>query len=175
MATDAAPPEHSPPLPHQLLAAARCGLAVAAAALIAHAAGWQYPAWAAIGALAVMQGTHLHITFNRALQRMAGTIVGSFIAWAILAQQPSFWAIIGLIVVFQFITEVVIGYNYAFGQVTITPMALLMTYLVAPAAGANMPVERVLDTILGATLGIIFAIVFSTVDDRAYLTRRARR
>lgn len=131
--------------------------------------GWHHPAWAAIGAVSVMQGGHLHITMNRALQRMAGTIVGSFIVWAMLAQQPSFWAVVAAIVVFQFLTEVVIGYNYALGQITVTPMALLMTYLASPAVATSMPVERVLDTMLGAALGVVFAVVFSSVDDRVHL------
>lgn len=167
-----------PPRPfrHELIAAGRITAGAAMAALIAHAAGWQHPAWAAIGAAAVMQGGHLHVTMNRALQRMAGTVVGAFIVWAILAQSPSFWVLVSAIVFFQFITEIIIGYNYALGQITVTPMALLMTYLAAPAvAGASMPVERVLDTMLGAALGIVFAVIFSTVDDRIYLARRRKK
>jgi uncharacterized membrane protein YccC len=77
--------------------------------------------------------------------------------------------LVAAIVLFQFLTEVVIGFNYALGQITVTPMALLMTYLAAPAAGSNMPVERVFDTILGAALGIVAAVVFSSVDDRVHL------
>ena len=120
-----------------------------------------------------MQGGHLHVTMNRALQRMAGTVVGAFVVWAVLAQHPPFWAVVAVIVVFQFLTEVVIGFNYALGQITVTPMALLMTSLAAPAASAGMPVERVLDTILGAALGIVAAVVLSSVDDRVHL--RAHR
>jgi uncharacterized membrane protein YccC len=159
------------PFGHEWIGAIRIALGAAIAALIAHAAGWQYPAWAAIGATAVMQGGHLHVTMNRALQRMAGTIVGAFLAWAILAQSPPFWMLLAAVVIFQFVTEVVIGYNYALGQITVTPMALLMTYMTSPAAAASMPVERVFDTILGATLGIVFAVIFSTLDDRVYLAR----
>lgn len=106
---------------------------------------------------------------NRSLQRMAGTVVGAFVVWAILAQHPTFWVLVAAIVLFQFFTEVVIGFNYALGQITVTPMALLMTYLASPAVSSNMPVERVLDTILGAALGIVFAVIFSSVDDRVHL------
>lgn len=160
------------PFKNQLAAATRITAASATAAFIAYAAGWNYPAWAAIGATAVMQGGHLHITMNRALQRMAGTVLGACIAWAILAQSPNFWWVLTAIVFFQFITEVIISYNYALGQITITPMALLMTHLAAPIANSNMPVERVLDTIVGAAIGIVFAVIFSTADDRIYLARR---
>lgn len=72
-----APSGQKPPFNHQLIAASRITAGAALAALITHAAGWQYPAWAAIGAVAVMQGGHLHITMNRSLQRMAGTVVGA--------------------------------------------------------------------------------------------------
>lgn len=109
---------------------------------------------------------------NRAMQRMAGTVVGALLAWAILAQAPEFWVIVAAVALLQFLTELVIGYNYAFGQITVTPMALLMTYLVAPASAHGMAMERVLDTLVGAAVGILFAVVFSTLDDRVYLARR---
>lgn len=169
-------PSATPPkMRLQLIAATRISIGAALAAFVAHAAGWHYPAWAAIGATAVMQGAHLHITMNRSLQRMAGTVLGACVAWAVLIQNPSFWVIVAAIVLFQFITEVVIGFNYALGQITITPMALLMTHLAAPVSGGNMPVERVLDTIVGAALGIALAVLFSTVDDRLYLKRRHKK
>lgn len=169
LATLRLPPVDIPPWSHQWIAAARITACAALAAWMAFMLGSHYPAWAAIGAVSVLQGGHLHITMNRALQRMGGTIVGSVIVWAMLAQQPSFWGIVVAIVLFQFLTEVVIGYNYALGQITVTPMALLMTYLASPTVAASMPVERVLDTILGALLGIVFAVVFSSVDDRMHL------
>lgn len=166
------------PLKNILIAGARIGAGAAAAALIAYAAGWQHPSWAAIGATAVMQGGHLHITMHRALQRMAGTLFGSLLVWLILSADPPFWAIVTAIAVFQYITEIIIGFNYALGQITVTPMALLMTSLAMPAAkGADMAIERVFDTMLGAILGIAFAVLFSTLDDRRYLAtyHRARK
>jgi len=160
---------------HVLVAGGRIGVAAAVAALVAHAAGWSHPSWAAIGAVAVMQGGHLHVTMHRALQRMAGTLAGALLVWLILAAEPPFWVIVGFIVAFQFITEIIIGFNYALGQITVTPMALLMTYLASPAAtAAEMSIERVFDTMLGAVLGIVFAVVFSTMDDRLHLARHHR-
>jgi len=162
-----------PPFRNQVIAGLRIAVGAAVAALIAHAAGWQHPSWAAIGATAVMQGTHLHIAMNRALQRMAGTVLGSLLAWAVLAYDPSFWALMAAIVVFQFVTEIIIGFNYAFVQVTVTPMALLMTHLASPSS-ADMPVERVLETVLGAVIGILIAVLLSSIDDRVYLLKRGR-
>lgn len=54
----------------------------------------------------------------------------------------------------------------------VTPMALLMTYLAAPElAGMNMVQERVVDTLIGVTVGMVLALIFSTLDDRAHLAQ----
>ena len=37
-----------------------------------------------------------------------------------------------------------------------------------------MSIERVFDTMLGAVLGIVFAVIFSTMDDRLYLAKYHR-
>lgn len=157
------------PALHLWIAGARIALCAASAALLALAAGWAHPAWAAIGATAVMQGGHLHVTMHRAVQRTVGTVVGAALAWVFLVNHPSFWWVLLAVVLLQFATELVIGFNYVFGLICVTPMALLMTSLAAPHATDGMPMARVLDTILGALVGIAFAVAFSTLDDRAHL------
>ncbi|SNR69088.1 Fusaric acid resistance protein-like [Methylobacillus rhizosphaerae] len=158
-----------------LFMSARVALAAFIVVFLSHACGLQYPAWAAMGAVAVMQGSHLHINMHRALQRTLGTIVGAMLAWLLLAQQPSIWPLIIVLVLLQFLIEVVIGINYALGQVLVTPMALLMTHLAAPAsAGASMVPERVIDTLLGAIVGMVISIVLSNIEDRQMLERYHR-
>ncbi|EJE52246.1 hypothetical protein PMI14_03049 [Acidovorax sp. CF316] len=150
---------------------ARIALCTASAGLLALAAGWQHPAWAAIGAMAVLQGSHLHTAMHRALQRSLGTVAGAALAWLVLAQHPTFWPLLAAVIVLQLATEVVIGANYALGQVFVTPMALLMTSLATPAASSGMPLARLLDTVLGALVGMAFAVVFSTLEDRVQLAQ----
>lgn len=164
------PVEPLRPLDHRLVAATRIALGSGIAAVAAYAIGAAHPSWAALGAVAVMQGTHLHISMNRALQRMWGTVVGAGLVWLILAAEPSVWTVIVVLVVLQISTEIIIGANYALGQILVTPMALLMSYLAAPgAAGSAMAPERVLDTLVGASIGIVLAVVCSTFDDRVHL------
>lgn len=166
------PTEPVRPLGHRLIAASRMILGSAIAAFIADAAGAPHPAWAAMGAMAVMQGAHLHISMNRALQRMVGTVIGAGLVWLVLAQTPSVWTVIALITVLQFTTEVIIGTNYALGQILVTPMALLMSYLAASGGtGGAMAPERIFDTLLGAGIGIVLAVLCSTLDDRSHLAR----
>lgn len=168
------PSDAAGPLKARLIAAGRSTIAAGIAVFASHALGAQYSAWAAMGALAVMQGLHLHISMNRALQRMAGTVVGAILAGVLLMQEPSVWVLIATLVNLQLLTEMVIGVNYAFGQVFVTPMALLMTYLgAASVSGAEMATERVLDTLLGAVIGIGMAVLLSTVQDRRRLAEHS--
>lgn len=160
------------PQAHRLIASGRVALGTGLAAWLAILAGAAHPAWAMLGAMAVLQGTHLHITMNRAVQRMLGTVAGAALAWAILSGAPPIWALILLLMLMQCLAELVIGANYALAQIFVTPMALLMTHLAGHGmAGPDMASERVLDTIIGAGIGIALALVFSTLDDRRHLAQ----
>lgn len=164
------PAEPSLSLRVRLTAAGRSMVGAGGAVFLSHGFGADHPAWAAMGALAVMQGAHLHISMNRALQRMAGTVLGAVLAWMLLAQHPSVWIVIAVLVLLQIATEIVIGINYAFGQILVTPMALLMTHMAAQSGGGtDIVLERVLDTVLGAAVGIAVSILLSTIDDRRRL------
>jgi Fusaric acid resistance protein-like len=85
------------PFKHEALAAGRISIGVAFTLMIAYLVGLRYPGWGAVGALAVMQGTHLHVTASRALQRTAGTVVGVLVTWTILAQTPSIGMLISIV------------------------------------------------------------------------------
>lgn len=172
-------------LSHQVLATPHPGYAVrpalrmavcaALASGLAYVAGWSHPAWAAIGAVAVQQGVHLPGTAHRAWQRTLGTMVGAGIAWALLSSSPSLWTLLLAVLLLQICTEVTMGYNYALGQVFVTPMALLMTTLAMPGEATEMAVSRVFDTTLGAGVGIVLAWAFSSLDERIYLAHHHLR
>jgi hypothetical protein len=165
------PAEPSRPLSHRLIASLRVVIGAGLAAFGTYALGMAHPAWAAMGAVAVLQGSHLHISMNRAVQRMVGTAIGAVGVWLILQLDPSVTALILLLMLLQFATEIVIGFNYALGQILVTPMALLMSYLAAPQAGPEMAPERLIDTLIGVTLGMVIAVLLSTLDDRAQLAQ----
>lgn len=170
------PSEPEWPLRQLAFMSVRIAIAALIVIFLSHSLGMAHPAWAAMGAVAVMQGQHLHTSMHRALQRMAGTVVGAALAWLLLAQQPSVWLIVAVLVVLQFATEIVIGINYGIGQALVTPMALLMTHLASPAtAVAAMVPERVLDTLLGALVGLMIAVVLSNIEDRRHLAHHHHR
>ncbi len=155
--------------------ALRVALCAALAAGLAYAAHWSHPAWAAIGAVAVQQGAHLPGTVHRAWQRTLGTLVGAAIAWVLLSTNPSLWSLLLAVAVLQICTEMAIGLNYALGQIFVTPMALLMTTLAVQGEATDMALARVLDTTLGAGVGTVLTLAFSSVQERIDLARHHRR
>ena len=155
-----------------LIASARCALGAGLAIGISHALGGTHPAWAAMGVMAVLQGPYLHVVMNRALQRMGGTVIGAILAWLLLSLSPDVLVVILVLALLQTATEMVIGFNYALGQIFVTPMALLMTWLgAAQMVGPEIAPERVIETCLGAVVGVLLAVVFSTLDDREHLAK----
>lgn len=153
----------------------RVALCAGLAALLAQAAGWSHPAWAAIGAVAVMQGAHLPGTVHRAWQRTLGTLLGAGLAWLLLSASPGFWQVLAAVAILQILTELVIGFNYALGQVFVTPMALLMTALSSHGGATDMAVARVFDTLVGVAVGLVLALLLSSLDERLHLARHHRR
>lgn len=166
------PGDHLPKGYDLRAATLRIVLAAMAAGYLALAVGAHHPAWAAMGAIVVLQGAQLHVTASRSLQRVAGTIFGAGIAWIILSIDPDIWVYVLILIALQIATELVIGSNYALGQVFVTPMALLMTHLALPSGqGTDLAPERVLDTIIGAGVGLLVGLAFSTLQDRKALAR----
>lgn len=158
------------------LVAVRVTASAAVAGYVAMWAGMAHPGWASLGAVAVVLGSKLHLSLHRAFQRMAGTVVGSLGVWLLLQAEPNVWIIIAVLALLQILTEVLIGFNYALGQMFVTPMALLMTYQAsAGRVGPSIASERVVDTLLGVAIGVLLALLLSTHADRAHFMERHRQ
>lgn len=56
-------------------------------------------------------------------------------------------------------TETIVGRHYGLAMLTITPMALLMTSLAHPADPAGLALDRALDTVLGAAVGVLAVVL----------------
>lgn len=94
--------------------------------------------------------------------RTLGTVLGAGLVWWLLQLQPSVWLLIGLIVVLKVLVELIIGMNYGLGQILVTPMALLMTYLALPQSDTlSLVTERISATVLGAITGVLIILLLS--------------
>lgn len=165
--SDFVPGEPNLSLQRRLRVAVSITLATFMAAAASQLIGASHPSWAAMGAMAAMTGPHLYHALHRGVQRLLGVVIGAAIAGVILLFDPSVWQMMALIVGLQIITEIIIGSNYALGQMLVTPMALLMTVIGMPGvSGFHMATERIWDTLIGATIGLILTIVLSSRTER---------
>ncbi|AZG45308.1 hypothetical protein D7316_01904 [Gordonia insulae] len=152
---------HRRPRPDLVANSCRILVAMVASAALAEAIGLSHPMWAAMGAMAAMQGVAYHVTVQRGLQRMLGNVVGAVIAAGLLGLGLGYWGAVVAIVICQVVAEISAPVNYAIASSAVTPMALMMTALGAgltPAAA----IDRVADTLIGVVAGIVIAAVTIT-------------
>ena len=151
-----------------LLGSARVLVASLLAASFAALIGLDHPLWAAMGAMAALQGLNYHNTVQRAIQRLLGNVGGAMIAAVLLALDPGYWPVVAAAVLFQTLTELTVTRNYGLASVGVTTMALLLTGL-GQHAGPGIAVDRVADTVIGVVVGVIVAAVTIRRDDRHHL------
>lgn len=137
----------------------RAGAAALVSGSVALAVGLGHSYWAPVSAIAVLQATNLASATHRAVQRAVGTTVGLVLAMALLLEDPrGGWAVL-LIIACQVAAELVVARNYALGMVFVTPLALVVTTLGHPASTGTLVRERFLDTLVGAAIGLLMAVL----------------
>ena len=150
-----------------LVSAARIAIACGLAAGVAAGVGLSHPMWAAMGAMATLQGLNFHHTVHRGVQRLIGNVVGAMIAAALLALPLGYWGAVVLIVLLQTAAEILVAVNYGMCSMAVTPMALLLTALGAGLT-SDVALDRVADTALGVVFGIIVGALTIARHDTAH-------
>ncbi len=145
--------------------ALRMTLGTGTAGTLAVLLGLGHGYWAAISAAAVLHSVSVRTTVQRAVQRTVGTLAGLLIALAVLGAGPGPMALALVIVVLEFALEYLVVRNYALGVVFVTPLALLMSDLVAPTGTLGLLRDRALGSVLGIGVGLLCALL--VVHDRA--------
>ncbi|MEU3526358.1 FUSC family protein [Streptomyces sp. NPDC038707] len=138
--------------------AVRTALGCALAGYAALALGVGRPYWALVTAASLYQA-NVTLTWNRAVQRVVGNLVGVlvFAALAPLTHlHPAALVLVSLAL--NFGAEALIGRNYWLGSVCVTPMALLITEFARSQDAAELITDRVVDTLIGALVGFAAAV-----------------
>ncbi|WP_426367304.1 FUSC family protein [Streptomyces sp. E-08] len=148
-----------------LVPALRMVLGTGLAGGIALLLGLGHGYWAAISAAAVLHSVNVRTAAQRAVQRTLGTVAGLLLALGVLALGPEPVTLVLVIVLFEFLLEYVVARNYGLGVVFLTPLALLMTDLAAPAPAGALVEDRALSSVLGVAVGLGCALM--VVHDRA--------
>ena len=138
------------------LITARVVAAVTAAGVVSLPLGVNRAYWVIMVAGVVLQASHVRrLTVIRTVQRVLGTVAG-VTAFALLTWlQPSGLWLVAVLALLQAAIEVVVGRNYGFALIFITPLALT----ISAATGTDDPLglagERISDTLLGALIALV--------------------
>lgn len=150
------------PLRHRLAPlapiAARTALGCALAGYASLALGVGRPYWALVTAASLYQA-NVALTWSRAVQRVVGNLVGvlAFAALVPLAHLSAA-ALVLVCLALNFGAEALISRNYWLGSVCVTPMALLITEFAQAQDPGRLITERLVDTLVGAAVGVAAAI-----------------
>ena len=137
----------------RLFTAARVFLGAGVAGAGALALGLGHPYWAPVSAAAVLQATHVRMTWHRSIQRGLGTAAGLLLGALLLAAHPDPVLIAVLVVLMQVGIEAFIRRNYALGVLFITPMTMLLSDLLVPSSTYDLVVDRLGGVALGHRRG----------------------
>ncbi|GAA2228734.1 FUSC family protein [Promicromonospora sukumoe] len=135
----------------------RYAVGVAVAGAIAIAVG--HPYWAMVAAVVPMSAPDASGALMRAAQRLAGTLVGVVIAWALLTAGPPPLVVIAVAALLQAGAELYVGRNYAVAMLFITPLALSMTHLANPVPVSGLVADRALDTLIGVAVAVAITLL----------------
>jgi uncharacterized membrane protein YccC len=121
------------------------------------ALGLGHAYWIGLTAAAVLQGSNLMITRRRVVHRLAGTLIGVGLAFAVLGWHPPIWLVVIAVAFFQGLVELAIATNYGVAVAGITVLALLL-FDVAASGAETITItigSRLADTVIGAVLALV--------------------
>jgi hypothetical protein len=147
------------------------GLAGTLGTLAGGELGFGHNYWAMVAAVVPLVGHSTRHRVSRGVQRIIGTALGLVLLAGILLLQPAPWQTVLVIAACQFGAEMFIARQYLVAQVFVTPLALTSTLLVAPSAPGLLLRDRILETVIGAAIGI--AVVLAPAIWRRLRTRRS--
>lgn len=152
--------------PRVWLTVAQNVLGVVVAGGVALTFGLGHAYWAVVSVVAVIPPARAAHSISRSLHRIVGTIVGVGVTAVLLFWSPPAFAVICVIVVCQFFAEILVARHYGAALVFITPLALSVSHLASPTPLTVLVVDRVLETALGAGVGIVLVLLARLVERR---------
>lgn len=138
---------------------ARFFIGVALAGVLGVLIGTQYggshPYWAMVACVAGLSGATRRARVMRGAQRLVGTLAGVLVAGLILPLHPRGMAAVIVIAALQVAAELLVGRNYAFALLFVTPLALMMGQIVHEVPTAPLLVDRAAETLIGCAVALV--------------------
>lgn len=149
-----------------LARALRYTLSISAAGTAGVLAGIGHPHWAMAAAAVPLSASNVPGAMHRGVHRIVGTFVGLVVVALLLVPGPlhvfpssDAVALVLAIIVFAFTTELLMTRHYGLAMVSFTPVILLMTQLAFPEQPAVLIRDRGVETLIGASVGMVVALV----------------
>ncbi|WP_329244566.1 FUSC family protein [Streptomyces sp. NBC_01478] len=137
----------------------RTALGCALAGYASLALGVGRPYWALVTAASLYQA-NITLTWGRGVQRVVGNLAGVLVFAALAPLAHAHPAVLVLCcLALNFGAEALISRNYWLGSVCVTPMALLITEFARAQQSGELITERIVDTLVGASVGLLAAVV----------------
>jgi hypothetical protein len=130
------------------------GVAGTLATLAGQWLGFGHNYWAMVAAVVPLVGHTTRHRISRGVQRIIGTVLGLAVLAAILLLGLEPWQTVLVMALCQFGAEMFIIRQYLLAQVFITPLALISTLLVVPSSPALLLRDRIIETVIGAAVGV---------------------
>lgn len=134
-------------------------VAVGAAGAVVILFGGGHAYWAMASAAVPLAAADLPGRVHRGIHRILGTFAGLVLTALILLPGPSPMLLAIPVILLQFPTEMLMTRNYALALTFFTPLILLMTQLAHPIPKADLLVDRAVETVIGAVVGIAVVLV----------------
>lgn len=134
-------------------------LAAGVAGGIATLAGIGHSYWAMVAAVVPIAAPTLAGRLDRAVHREVGTLGGVGLSAFLLAFELQPWHIVFILVGLQFLAELFVMRHYTVALLFITPLALLMSYLVTSGDPQQLLIDRAVETIIGALVGVAVVVL----------------
>lgn len=136
--------------------ALRYGVILSISAIVAFSFPFTRPYWIPLSCAAVMFGSTIMTTFNRAILRCFGTIIGILLATVILSFHPAGVVIALINMLLTMITELVVVRNYAFVAIFIAPNAIILAEAATMSGDPSQFIKgRIVNILVGSMIGLL--------------------
>lgn len=129
--------------------------------------------WAMVSAVVPLVGHSTRHRVERGIHRILGNVVGLTVLALLLVWWPPIWVVVLLLGLATFGAELFMNSNYFFAQVFMTPLALLTTTLDQPVT-AGLLYDRIIETVIGASVGMAAVLLLAWGQRRLAQRRGAR-
>lgn len=159
-----------------LLVAARLTLACLLAGTLATLADNGHVYWAvSFAALIVAAGGSRRAQATKAMHRVLGTVAGLGVYALLLTLDLHGWGIVVVVIVLQFVVELVVTRHYALAVSALTPLALSISAELTGMSTETVVGDRVLDTALGVGCALVVLVASGLFGHEIVMRAHARR